>query len=493
MIEHPVVERWGTSLLLLVVFATRAWHADQPPLEGYVGRQIPTAMVARNLARGSGFFHPQLDTGPFPNLFLVEPPIMAGVVATISRLTGSPLDPTGRLVSAGSMTLAAWGIAGLVRRRSGLTASLGAVVALASFPISIRFGRAFQPDAMALGLVVASARLIEGSGRWWRAIGWGLLAIGLAQKVSYVLVLLPIVGVLLAGRPRSVRWGAVLVLVPASLWYLGVAVRLAGEPVGVAASADNAANWLARLAPTAYLDGSRWSIVGRDLLIRAFNPIASSVAVLGLAATWRDPSVRIWRLWGLGSAMALVVLFGKLHHQYYWLIMAAPIAAWAGLGIARIGEHSRPLAYAALGLLFGLGLLPPRGTWDTPEEWRGAVALAGEIDRVVPEGDRLVAAEAVIYLSDRKGCRLEYEGPACRRAANEWRPADRFEGVEPADLVAFYRSFARARWFADLEPGPTDRARRDLHRAVLAMPGARRVASGPGFGLIVRFDDLPPL
>ena len=61
--------------LLLAVFAHRAIRAEQPILENYVGRQVPTAMVARNLARGSGFLDPQLDTGPFPNLFLVEPPI----------------------------------------------------------------------------------------------------------------------------------------------------------------------------------------------------------------------------------------------------------------------------------------------------------------------------------------------------------------------------------------------------------------------------------
>jgi len=90
-------------------------------------------MVARNLERGSGFLRPQLDTGPFPNLFLVEPPIYAQVVASIRPLIGFELEPTGRLVSAAATTLAAWGLFGLVRRRDGL---LVAFLALGSFCFS---------------------------------------------------------------------------------------------------------------------------------------------------------------------------------------------------------------------------------------------------------------------------------------------------------------------------------------------------------------------
>ena len=46
-------------LLLLATFALRAARLDQPIVENYVGRQIPTAMVARNLDRGSGVSRPQ--------------------------------------------------------------------------------------------------------------------------------------------------------------------------------------------------------------------------------------------------------------------------------------------------------------------------------------------------------------------------------------------------------------------------------------------------
>ena len=57
----PRRDRLALAALLLATFALRALRADQPIVENYVGRQVPTAMVARNLDRGSGLLRPQLD------------------------------------------------------------------------------------------------------------------------------------------------------------------------------------------------------------------------------------------------------------------------------------------------------------------------------------------------------------------------------------------------------------------------------------------------
>src|SRR5947208_12734418 len=118
-------ERYRSSLvpglglgLTAVVFATivvRLIRLDQPIVENYVGRQVPTAMVARNLERGSGFLRPQLDTAPLPNLFLVEPPVFAAAALAVRRASGLALEPSGRLASALAMALGAWGLFGLAR------------------------------------------------------------------------------------------------------------------------------------------------------------------------------------------------------------------------------------------------------------------------------------------------------------------------------------------------------------------------------------------
>ena len=83
-------------VLTAVVIATvliRLTRLDQPIVENYVGRQVPTAMVARNLDRGSGFLRPQLDTAPFPNYFVVEPPIYQALAVALRRATGCSWRP----------------------------------------------------------------------------------------------------------------------------------------------------------------------------------------------------------------------------------------------------------------------------------------------------------------------------------------------------------------------------------------------------------------
>ncbi len=473
--------------LLAAVFAQRAWRAEQPILENYVGRQVPTAMVARNLAGGSGFLRPQLDTGPFPNLFLVEPPLQARLAAWTSSGAGLPLDVAGRLVSAAATALAAWGLFGLMDRRRGPLAAVGAVVAFAAFPVTIRYGRAFQPDAMAMGLVVAGMNLWDRPGRLRTTLGGLLLGVGLAQKITWSPVLVPLLMDVLRDRPRRLRVAAVACLLPAFAWYLHAGMTISGRTAGSAASIDNASNWLSRLTSASLLEPGRILAVGRDFLVRSFTPIGIGLALVGLVRRRGDD--RLWWSWTLASGLMLVILFGKLHHDYYWLLLAPAMAAWVGIGLDALGRRSRPAAAAAIALLVLLGGVQSRSTWRTPEEWRDAGGLAASVRRHVPPDGLLIAPEAVIYLGERRGCRLEWGAGSVRRAANEWRPEPAFAGDDPAALVAFYRERAGARFFADLETTPCDPARRSLHEAIRRDPTARVLDDQPGRHLLVAFDE----
>ncbi len=89
------VRAGGGRALAMVLAATllvRVIGVDQPIVENYVGRQVPTAMVARNLERGSGLLRPRLDTAPSPNYFLVEPPLYECGVVALRRATGLGLE-----------------------------------------------------------------------------------------------------------------------------------------------------------------------------------------------------------------------------------------------------------------------------------------------------------------------------------------------------------------------------------------------------------------
>jgi Dolichyl-phosphate-mannose-protein mannosyltransferase len=460
---------WAPSMVLAATFLVRAVGLDQPIVENYVGRQVPTAMVARNLERGSGPMFPRLDTGPSPNYFLVEPPLYQCGVVALRRATGLGLEAAGRLLSAMATAAAAWGVLEMVRRRAGRRAALLAALAFAAFPMTIRYGRAFQPDAAMLGAVVAGlacwdrSRATPGvvARRAWFASGWMLLAVGLAMKILAAPLLLLAVG--LGPRGRRIRGyvAAVAALAPALSWYAWAA-HLAASGVGSRASADNGAIWMGVFSPSSLLDPGSWKLALWFLAVRAFTPIGAALAVFGLIAGGRG--IGLWRAWGLVALSTLAPMAAKLHHEYYLLMLAPAAAAGVGLALDRLAEGGRGRLLAATAALLILAAAQSRATWRTPPEWIGLEAAARAVAGSTPPDAWVVAPEALLFRSDRRGCRLEWTASATRRAAGEW--GDGATAVRGSiDLVEYYRSRG-ARYFADLGDRPDDPRRLALHDAV---------------------------
>jgi Dolichyl-phosphate-mannose-protein mannosyltransferase len=460
--------RWVLALLLLATFLIRAVHAGQPIVENYVGRQVPTAMVARNLDRGSGFLWPQLDTAPFPNYFLVEPPIYESVVVVLKRATGLSLAVAGRIVSALASVLAALGLFVLARRREGALVALLAVAAFAVFPLTIRYGRAFQPDAAMMGAVVLGLACWDrpgSSARWyWFGAGWSLVALGFALKITAAFLLLPLFVVMPARSPRRAI-AVCSTLLPALLWYAWVN-HVVGGGEGSHASADNRSIWLGLLGPGALLKWETLKFVGWFLLIRAFTPLGAVLALVGLASrsASRGKSDALWLVWGLSALAAMACLAEKLHHEYYWLLLAPVAAVGIGRAVALLGQSHRGVAVVVAAVLCVLCWIQVRSTWRTPPEWAGLMDAASAVATTVPADSWVVAPEALLFQADRRGCRMEWSDAATARAAGEWRAHDTVVRG-PLDLVAYYRRQG-ARYFADLGGGEADLRRKDLHDAV---------------------------
>jgi hypothetical protein len=463
-------EGWALAAVLTATFLVRAAGPGQPIVENYVGRQVPTAMVARNLERGSGFLRPRLDTAPEPNVFLVEPPLYQLGVVALRRATGLGLEPAGRVFSAMATAAAGWGIFELLRRRAGRRAALLAAGAFATFPLTIRYGRAFQPDAAMLGAVVAGLACWDRSlgmsspaaRRAWWAAGWTLLSLGLALKIIAAPLVIVLGFVVIRERwlPGLIAAGATLV--PGLLWYAWAA-HVVAVGIGSRASADNRAIWLGVLAPSALMHMGTWTLALWFLLVRAFTPIGAALALLGLLGGGRG--LVLWRAWGLVALATLAMLAPKLHHEYYFLILAPAAAAGVGLALNRLAAGRRWAAIGAAAGLLLLAALQSRSTWRTPPEWTGLEAAARALATATSPDAWVVAPEALLFEADRRGCRLEWTAPAARRAAGEWgaQAADAVRG--PIDLVEYYRSRG-ARYFADLGDRPEDPRRLALHDAV---------------------------
>ena len=447
-------ERITLCLLLTLTFAIRAIHPDQPIVENYVGRQIPTAMVARNLDRGSGFLNPLLDTAPFPNRFLVEPPIYAQVVITFKLLSGFVLEPSGRLVSALGTTLAAWGLFGLVRRREGFRLASFCLVAFASFPVMVRYGRAFQPDALMLGFVLAGLRCWDefeaSSDRGWAILGGFVLATGLALKVTSAWALIPFGLIVTRLTSRQKLALSLIMLAPALAWYVYAWGDVSRTSGGSLAPSVNASIWIRTVSPSAWVRFSTYNDLVRNLVVRAFTPVGFVLAVVGLVFAGKVD--RLWVGWGVGCLASFCLLAAKWHHGYYWMVVAPLAAVGAARGFVLIASRH----WTCLGTGISVGflvccVLQGKSTFQTPAEWAAIEEAARTMPATGFEGyngqPMLVAPEALLYAADRTGFRLEINPEASRRAAAEWglelQDADR-----PLALVEFYRGRANSGWGA---------------------------------------------
>jgi len=482
-------ERMAVWALLAATFAIRAVHPGQPIVENYVGRQIPTAMVARNIERNWDFFHPELDTAPFPNLFLVEPPIYALFVVLVRPLVGSELEATGRLVSAAATALGAWGLYGLARRREGVTVALLALASFAAFPVMVRYGRAFQPDALMVGFVLAGLRAwdeYQATGdRRWATLGGFVLSLGLALKITSAWALLPFLAIVVR-LPLAFRLGlAAAMLAPASSWYLHAWGEVGNRGVGSLASSDNATLWIRAMSPSAWLRFATIESMTRGLVIRSFTPIGFALATLGLFFSGRLD--RVWQAWGLGCALSIAGLAAKWHHGYYWMVVAPLAAVGVGRGLewvaggwfgsadptSRVGPSNfservgvqgprrgpdeavlRKYGTMMLGSLFlSVCVFQSASTFRTPAEWRSLSEAARAINAIVPSAVPLIAPEALLYQVDRRGLRLEFSPEAMRRAAGEWG-ATLPEPDRPLALVEFYRGRTDVGWTGWDHPRP---------------------------------------
>ena len=331
---------------------------------------------------------------------------------------------------------------------------------------------AFQPDACMLGLCLAGLRLWDGG----RSLAIPLLAIGIATKVTGAFLLIPFMVIgLESGRPRRALAACGLILLPAALWYLHAASGLADA----SASTENAANWWARLSR---FSSAEWGLIGRDLAIRAFTPLGSLLAVFGLVSA--RPLARIWRYWAWATLLSLLLLAGKLHHEYYWMMAAPIVAILAASGLKRAGRMGGGILVAFV----VLAAFQTKSTWTTPAEWCGLMEAGASIrDRTEPY-ERLIAPEALLYAADRRGCRLEWEPNSVRRALREWRLDPEEVGSGAESLVGAYERAAHASVFADLRGRGLDARRSALHDGLRRRADATILVDRPGGFLLIRLN-----
>ena len=361
---------------------------------------------------------------------------------------GLGTDSSRRLATA----LGVWGLFGLVRRREGEPIALAAVIAFSLFPITLRYGRAFQPDALMLG-------------RCWRAWIAGIAPSRGAAAGGWLPAWLLLAW---AWPPRSRRpwsWSlwprdpeaagtsarmllAASALVPVLLWYAW-ADHLVDSGAGSRASAENRAIWLAVFGVSA-LGEPRDAGAHRSLPARpGLHPTGADPGRLGacLGRSTRGARSGAWSTLeslGPGRCWSMMALLAeKLHHEYYWLSLAPVVAAGLGRGLVetrRSGIAGLPGSSA--------GVFSPRvRSWHARP---GRPPRNGRTSRRRPtrSGGRsrrglAGGREPLLYQADRRGCRLEFTPQAAagpRRSGPGERAQDDRGTARPDRLLSQRRA-----------------------------------------------------
>lgn len=432
-------------------------HVQQPIFEGYVGRQIPTAMVARDLATGGDFLHPRLQTGPFPSYFLVEPPVYAAIVAFFYHATGMGLEPCGRLVSLAGLSLTAFSTWLLCRRRWGSATANLASATLLVVPVTLRYGRAFQPDMLALGLFFAALALedrVTGPRSNRYPLHFLFYMLALATKVTLAPLLLARLGLNVYENKRMnfktmlyFILGNIVVLLPALGWYFwqknGSNSSTSGQ------SADGLAYWLKMIGPVGLFSAESLKTIWPNLGWKAWTPLWLALIPTFIFQFRTSPFLKYL---GVANLFWLSVVGAKAHHAYYWLVTTPGIAICAALFLNSV-TNTRLRAFLAT-LFIITGMFQARSTWHTPPEWQPLTADLQPVRNLLQQDPayHLIAHEAAIYAVNRPGLRWEWSPLAQQRAAWVWN-AGTLTGNSPAALLDFYTSRG-GRWFLALETDP---------------------------------------
>ena len=441
--------------------AVRTVNIQQPLLEGFIDRQVHTAMMARNLSIAwslnsvgvyRSLLYPEIDIGPFPAYYMLEfpaYPLCAATLATVARLD---LDLSGRLLSVLAIALACALLYDLVRQYDRASVAILAAAIMALLPVTIRYGRSFQPDATMISLVVSAVWFMD---RWSRSAKWSHLmgaalatTMALLLKVIAAYVLIPLG--YLAWRKygwsmwrRWELWAALcLSTLPSAFWYVH-SYQIAAGMNTVSTPFWQLHKWF---SPTVLLQESTYRELAYYLGIRVLTPLGLFLATVGVLVRVPGEPSKLFHVWLASLTTYFPILVRKLDHEHYYLAIAPLAAVFIARALCLL--YSAPLSSRlhlngkciAVGLGWALvitNLLASKSTFTIPDEWRH-VPEAAHAARNCTSPDTLLAGHsAVLFYANRRGFSMAYKPHEIAYLFGTW--SEKKSRMKPFELLDFYR------------------------------------------------------
>lgn len=379
--DRPLVVTFWLMLAAALWCWSLSWNA--PILDRHEFRQLQTAESSYWMKQDG--FRLDYETplfGPPSWSIPMEFPVYEWCVAKVSRVTGLPLDQSGRATSILFLlaTLPAIcglaGLAGLSRPGRLLVAA-----AVLSSPVYLFYGRTFMIESTALCF---STWFLLGIGRCVRDLSWrwslvaivcGVLA-ALAKVTTFAVYCFPAAGLALwLGWPH---WQA-RKIAARRVWY---ALALCGLPVLISvvigqkwvqhADAIKDANPFSGFLKSSEMTAWNWGTLDQRLSLSVWNEVWSNVrqfvlsesaaVVVLIGATVAASGMRRFALASAAAFLAGPLLFTNLYfrHDYYYSANGLLLLGGAGVLLAGMWNSRmlpRPAKFAALALFFGAQLL----------------------------------------------------------------------------------------------------------------------------------------
>lgn len=352
-----------------------------PILERHAFRQTQTALTSLSFMEHG--FHLAYETPVLgePWSIPLEFPLYQAIVALLAMVSGASLTVVGRLVSL-AFTLACCVPVRAALRRLGLSRQ-AIYIALAMFltsPVYLFWGGTFMIESTALFFALCflyfAVRISEGHPTGRDLAGCAVfLTLALLQKVTTVLPMLPVAGVLVlarnwrAGRPVAF-WAAsaaavALPLAVGGSWVVWTDAIKAQHPIGAQLTSQALAGWNYGF-PEQRLSADLWTgVVFKRIVWPSSGMLLGLVAV---AMAWRRTDDRLARvILGLLALFLMPLLvFTNLHivHDYYQVANAVFWSLVVGLSIALVMERARPARYPWRSLLAGAVVLLNVGAFN---------------------------------------------------------------------------------------------------------------------------------
>lgn len=431
---------WG---LLALTAAVRLICVSRPLLGNFATKNCVYAMIARNWAEGraAGLFYPTLDLyllkGDSRSWHMLEFPVSAYLSGGLWKVLGGSLEVWGR-ATAVAFSVASVAVMFLFVRRHGHSAATAAALVLALSPVSIIYGQSFMLDA---SLVFFTLATFYGLDRWLAAgrLGWLLtatvcFALLLLTKVYMLVLLLPL-GYMAFRSQRWTRREYATVLVAAAVAILPVALWSGHALRTAAPDSPSAARVYTSLQGNLDVYGPPDPLLWvpdfyRRVLDNLTGVVLTPVGFMLLLAGILDRRWRQYAAWLVAMVVLLVALPRKFHEMnYYYMAVLPPLCIMAGLGWQVIQQRVRPGRAAVAGLLLVALLLSfryaLRPALVTPDEDRGVLAAAREVQRLSAENEPVVTMHGtgidLLYYCRRPGWAVPPDEPELEAVLEDCR------------------------------------------------------------------------